>query len=81
MIIPLDVLHRVDHKMPRELNIYVLNTSRNFMPINKNTPMRTLAPATKVENICSINCSTLDKAKAKAAKQEADLPETKELVK
>ena len=37
-IIPLDILHRVDHKMPRELNIHILNTSSNPVPItSKNT--------------------------------------------
>ena len=41
----------------------------------------TLTPATKVENVCSINWSTLDDARSKTAKQVADLPETKELVK
>ena len=51
------------------------------MLITKNTLTGILAPATKVENVCSINWSTLDEAKAKAAKQVADLPETKELVK
>ena len=80
-IIPLDILHRVNYKIPRELNIHIINTSCISMPINKNTHIGTLTPATKVENMCSINWSTLDDARTKAAKQVADLPETKELVK
>ena len=67
--------------MPREMNIHILNTSSNSVPISKNTLIGTKAPARKVENVCSISWSTLDKAKAKVAKQVADLPETKELVK
>ena len=51
------------------------------MPISKITLIGALAPVTKVENICSISWSTLDEAKAKAAKQLVDLPEMKELVK
>ena len=51
------------------------------MPINKNMLIGTLRPATKVENICTINWSTLHDARTKAAKQVADLPETRELVK
>ena len=73
-MIPLDVLHRVDHKMPRKLNIHILNTSSDSMPISKNT-LSTKAPATKVENICNINWSTLDKTRAKMVKQVEDLPE------
>ena len=67
-IIPLDVLHKVDHKMPRELNIHRLNISSNSLSTNKNTLIGTLTPATKVENICSINWSTLDEAITKASK-------------
>ena len=36
-IIPLKVLHRVDHKIPRELNIRVLNTGNNPISLGKNT--------------------------------------------
>ena len=31
-IMPLDMLHRVDHKMPRELNIHIFNTSSSSIP-------------------------------------------------
>ena len=48
-IISLIILHRVDHKMPRELNIHVLNTSSNSMPINKNTLIGTLTSDTKIK--------------------------------
>ena len=50
-IILLDVLHRVDHNTPGELNIHILNTSSNSIPISKNTVTGTLTPATKVENV------------------------------
>ena len=51
------------------------------MQISNNTLILMLAPGTKVENVCSINQSTLYKAKVKVVKQEVDLPETKELIK
>ena len=56
--IPLDILHKVDHKTPRELNTHILNTSSHSIPISKNTIIGTLSLATKVENVCSINWST-----------------------
>ena len=46
-----------------------------------NTVIGTLTPATKVENICSINWSTLEKTQAKAVKQVVGPPETEGLVK
>ena len=49
------------------------------MPSSKNTLIGTSAPATKVENVCSFNWSTLDDTKTKAARQVADLSETKQL--
>ena len=73
-------IHRVDHKMTRELT-YTLNTSSSSIPISKNTFIGTVTQATKVENVCSINWSTLDEAGTEAAKQVADLSETKGLVK
>ena len=41
-IIPLDMLHRVDHKTPRKLNIHILNISSNSIPISKTTVIGTL---------------------------------------
>ena len=54
-IIPLDILHRLDPKTPRQLNIHILNTSSNYMQINTNALIGTLTPVTAVENVCSIN--------------------------
>ena len=79
-IIPLYVLHRVDHKTTRELNMHISNTSSNSVPISKSTVIGTLTPAIKVENVCNINWSTPDKIGAEAVKQVEDLSETKGLV-
>ena len=77
-IIPLDILHRVDHKIPRELNIHILNTGNNPVLFGKITLLGTLTRSTKVESICNIDWSTLKKAKTQAIKQVVNLPETKE---
>ena len=47
------------------------------MSISKYTLIGILTLAKNVENVCNINWSALDKARTKAAKQVADLQETK----
>ena len=69
----LDVLHRMDHKIPRELNIHILNTGNNPISLGKNTLIGTLTKLAKAESICNINWSTLNKAKTQTIKQVANL--------
>ena len=54
-VIPLVVLHRVDHKMPQNLNIPILNTNNSFCSIFRNSPIATLAPAGKCEKIQEVS--------------------------
>ena len=37
-VIPLDVLHRIDHKTPQNLSIPILNTNNSFCSISRNSP-------------------------------------------
>ena len=50
-VLPLDVLHRVDHKTPQNLNILILNTNNSFCSISRNSSMATLVPAGKCGDI------------------------------
>ena len=77
-IIPLDILHRVDHKILRELNIHILNTGNNSTSLGKNTLIGTFTRSERIESICNIDWSTLNQVKTQAIKQVADLQETKE---
>ena len=53
-IIPLDVLDRVDHKIPRELNIHILNTGSSPISLGKNTLIGTLTRSAKVETSATL---------------------------
>ena len=44
-VIPLDVLHGVDHKPSKTLNIPIMNTNNTTFSLTKNSPIATLAPA------------------------------------
>ena len=48
-VVPLDVMHRVDHKTQQSLNIPLLNTNNNSCRISKGSPIATLALAGKCE--------------------------------
>ena len=50
-VIPLNVIHRVDHKTPQNLNIPRLNTINSFCSIPRTSPIATLAVAGKCEEI------------------------------
>ena len=41
-LVPLDILHRVDHKTPQSLNIPILNTNSNFCSIPRNSSIAAL---------------------------------------
>ena len=54
-VIPLDILHRVNHKTPQNLNIPILNTNNRFCSISRNSPIATLVPAGKCEGIQEVS--------------------------
>ena len=53
-IIPLDVMHHIDHKMPRTLKVPILNTNNTICSLAKNLPIATLVPVGKCEQIQEI---------------------------
>ena len=50
-VIPLNVIHRVDHKTPKNLNIPMLSTNNSYCSIPRSSPIATLALAGKCEEI------------------------------
>ena len=64
-VIPLDVLHRIDHKTLQNLSIPILNTNNSFCSIPKNSPIATLAPAGKCEEVQEVSWSRLQYDTAK----------------
>ena len=54
-VILLDILHRVDHKTPQNLNIPMLNTYNSFCSISRNSPITTLAAAGICEEIQEVS--------------------------
>ena len=61
--IPLDVMHSIDNKMPRILNVPILNTNNTISSLAKNSTIVTLVPAGKCEQIQEIKWSVLQDAK------------------
>ena len=54
-IIPLGVLHRVNHKTPQSLNIPILNASSGSCSITRNSPIATLEQTRKFEEIQEVS--------------------------
>ena len=50
-VIPLDMMHHMDHKMPKTLKIPILNTNNTIFNLGKNSPVATLVPAGKCKQI------------------------------
>ena len=75
-VIPLYVLHRVDHKTPQNLNIPMLNTKNNFCSIPRSSPIATLALAGKCEEIQGVGWNQVQCNTAKEL-PEILVPDTK----
>ena len=58
-LIPIDVVHKFDNKVPHELKIPILNTNNNSANITNNTALVSLRPAGKVHSIFSVDWNTL----------------------
>ena len=50
-VIPLDVMHCMDHKTPQTLKIPILNTNNTVSNLGKNSPIATLVLAGRCEQI------------------------------
>ena len=55
VVIPLDILHRVNHKTPQNLNILIFNTNNCFCSISRNSAIATLVLAGKCEKIQEVS--------------------------
>ena len=62
-IIPLEMMHHVDHKMPRTLKVPILNTNNTISSSVKNSTIATLVLAGKCEQVQEIKWSVLQDAK------------------
>ena len=54
-MIPVDVMHKIDDKVPQELNIPIVNTNNNIASITKNTVLVSLRPAEEANDIFSLD--------------------------
>ena len=77
-IIPLDIMHHVDHKMPRALKVPILNTT--ISSLAKNSPIVTLVPTGKCKQVQEIKWSVLKDAKWTVILEVAQVPETTDLL-
>ena len=58
-IIMLDIVYRVDHKTPQSLNIPSLNTNNSSCSISKGSPVATLMPVVKCEEVQEVSWSRI----------------------
>ena len=58
-MIPVDVVHKIDDKVPCKLNIPITNTNNNIASITKNTAFVSLGLAEEVNDIFSLDWDTL----------------------
>ena len=57
-MIPIDLVHKFDIKVPCKLKIPTLNTQNNIASITKNMALVSLRPAEKVDSIFSLDWDT-----------------------
>ena len=58
-VVPLDVMHHMDHKMTRTLKVPILNTNNTISSLVKNSPTVTVVPPGKCEQVQGIKWSVL----------------------
>ena len=58
-VIPLDALHMIDHKTPKNLIIPILNPNNTICNLTKNSPISILVLAGKCEQVQEIRWTTL----------------------
>ena len=56
-VIPLDVMHCMDHKTPKTLKVPILNTNTTISSLGKNSCVAALVPAGKCEQIQEVKWS------------------------
>ena len=79
-MIPIDVIHKFDHKIPWELKIPILNTNNNVTNITKSTAIVPLRSTKRVDNIFNLDWDTLLQTRKLAVEEVLDQQETQEQV-
>ena len=79
-MIPMDIVHKFDNKVPCKLNIPILNTNNNIANITKNTALVSLRSAEKVDNIFSLDWDSLLQTRQLAVEEVLDQQKTQEQV-
>ena len=71
-LIPLDVLHNIQHKQPQEMSIPLLNTVNSIVKLPKNTVLGSITKVDNAEYVQNISSpqSANDKAHGKAQPQQ-----------
>ena len=64
-VIPLDVLHRMDHKTPKTLTIPIMNTNNTTCSLTKNSPIATLMLVGRCEEFQEVSWTKLQDNTAK----------------
>ena len=64
-VIPLDIVHRVDHRTPQSLNIPIPNVNNSSCSISKGSPIATLRPLGKCEEVQEVSWNKLQYNTAK----------------
>ena len=64
-VIPLDVLHRMDHKTLKTLTIPIMNDNTTTCSLTKNSPIATLVPVVRCEEVQEVSWTKLQDSTAK----------------
>ena len=75
-VIPLDVLHRMDHKTPKTLNIPIINVNNTTCSLTKNFPIATLRLTGRCKEVQKVS---LTKLQGNAAKLLPEMPNNTDL--
>ena len=71
-MIPIDVVHKFNNKVPCKLEIAILNTNNNVANITKNMALVSLRLAEKVDSIFSLDWDTLLQTRQLAVEKVLD---------
>ena len=79
-MIPIDVVHKFDNKVPHKLKIPILNANNYIPNITKNMALVSLRLAEKVDSIFSLDWDMLLQARQLAVEEVLDQQQTQEQV-
>ena len=77
-MIPIDVVHKFDNKVPCKLKVLMLNTNNHIASITKSTALVSLRPAENVNSIFSLDWDKLLQTRQLAVEEVLDQEQTQE---